>query len=252
MKLLCCDSGVSELLGYTILVAIVAISVVALTSIGMGAISSSAKQFEFSGSTLSVKAFANHASTIAGTNNTYFTAYEMSVPPGYELIARDSHDDFRSMSVYTGDMLLTTLRTGSIRLQSPFKSITFEGGAVFSNDSGMIRVERKPGIYKVPQITGTNALYISIVAVACDTWVHPEAPVVLGMKCASSQSMKWHLNLSNATRVEVRTGDPAGWEKSLKDAGFSIIYEDSTLKATSWGISDIYVSYSTIYIKKGI
>lgn len=244
------DNGVSELLGYTVLVAVVSVAAIGLLAGGMGTLSASERQMELSGSIGSMKAFASQASIEAGSNNTFFTAYEMSVPMGYELLGKDMHDDFRSLSIDAGQTLHAFFPMGSIRLQSPFRSVTYEGGAVISNDTGQVADQYGPGIHAIRLKNGGNALYISLITVSCDSFAKGSGPATLELRSASVRPMTWHVPYGTTTTLRVSSGDAAGWGKRLKECGFTVEYEDGSLKAASSDVSDIYVTVATIEVRR--
>jgi len=187
------DHAVSELMGYTVLVAVVSIAAIGLLAGSMSSISSTEKRMELSGSASSLRSFAGMAASAVETNNTFYAACEMGVPSGCELAVLDKHDDFRSLGIYSGTSQLAFLPTGSIVIQSPFRSAAFEGGAVLSNDTGVITVEKTPAINVLDLGSGKKALYVSITSISCNSSIMREGPATLYVKCSSVLPMTWHV-----------------------------------------------------------
>jgi hypothetical protein len=243
------EDAVSELLGYAVLAAVVSIAAAGLMAGSMGLISSSERGMEYSGAISALKGLGSVASSVAEDNNTFYVAYEMGVPRGYELLAMDARDDYRSISVYSGSSRLVFHPMGSIALRSPFRAVSFEGGAVIANDTGIITAERRPAIYAIPLGPGKKALYMSIMAISCDSFVRREGPVTLYAKCS----------LVNATScvtpegitIWVRSGGLEAWEQALKRCGLSIEYEDGALKATGREVSELHVVYYEVRVMAG-
>ncbi|MCD1294811.1 hypothetical protein CUJ83_07340 [Methanocella sp. CWC-04] len=246
------DHAVSELLGYTILVGIVILAVISLTSTGTGAIYSTVKYQEFLGASGALKCLAHQVSSSAVSNNTFYRAYEMAVPAGYELEVKDRYDDLGSIRLLADDTPLTSLRTGSVKLKSPYRYAVFEGGAVMMNDTGILSEGRKPMIYTVGSQSGRDVLYISIVSIVSDTWTYSNGvPITLRIRCGSVKCMNWTLDGKNATLL-IDSVEPGIWEKRLVGLGFSTEYENGTLKATSGKVAEIYVTYAEIGVTKEV
>ncbi|HEY3422143.1 MAG TPA: hypothetical protein VGK13_03215, partial [Methanocellaceae archaeon] len=127
------ERGVSEILGYTVLVGVVSLAAIGLMAAGMGMMQSTENDMEFSGSSGALCSLAQAAFTAAETNNTFYSVHEISVPSGYDLEVHDRNDDSSVLEIYSGNTPLGSLRMGSIRMGSPFRSAIFEGGAVTSN-----------------------------------------------------------------------------------------------------------------------
>jgi len=244
------DNAVSELMGYTVLVAVVSLAAIGLLTGGMGTLSAAEKQMEFTGSVASLGSYADIVSMAVETNNTFFTAHEMSVPQSYDLIVRDAHDDFRSIGIYENDTQLAFVQLGSVRLRSPFRTVTFEGGGgVISNDTGLTTGELSPSIHTIDIGKGKQALYISVVSVSADSFVTHSGPVTLYVRCSSVSPMVWHLHSATAT-LRISSGDREAWIGQLEKCGFSVGYEDGAIKATNKEVSDIYVTYAVVEVKK--
>jgi len=243
------DRAFSELMGYTVLVAVVSIAAVGLLAGSMSTMSSAEKRIELSGSASSLKSFAGMAAAAAGTNNTFFAACEMAVPSGCELVALDKHDDFRSMGIYSGPDELAFLPMGSVSVRSPFRSATFEGGAVFSNDSGLVALERPPAVHILDAGHGRKALYVSITSVSCDSSVRRGGPATLYVRCSSVEPMAWHVPDGSAITLRVRGGDPEAWEEWLEHCGFTVEREGGEVVALSEEVSDVYVVYGGVDVK---
>lgn len=244
------DLAVSELMGYTVLVAIVSIAAICLLTGGMGTLSAAEKRMEFAGSVGSLESFAGLASSAVETNNTFYAAQEMSVPAGSDLIVMDKHDDFRSIGIYAGDTQLAFLPMGSIRVQAPFRMATFESGAVISNDTGLDANERSPAIYTVKLATGRRALYMTVISLSSGSFVCHGGPVTLYVRCASSDPMAWHIPDGTSMSMRVSSGDLPAWKERLERCGFTVVYEDGAIKATSGEVSDVYVTYADVDVKR--
>lgn len=63
------DHAVSELMGYTVLVAVVSIAAIGLLAGSMSSLSSTEKRMELTGSASSLKLFAGMVSSTVETNN---------------------------------------------------------------------------------------------------------------------------------------------------------------------------------------
>ncbi len=74
------DEGVSELLGYAIMIGMVATAVICVTSGAAGVVSSAVKNIGYSEATASVKSLAAIAVDTARANNTCYVAYELQMP----------------------------------------------------------------------------------------------------------------------------------------------------------------------------
>ncbi len=243
------EDAVSELMGYAVLAAVVSIAAVGLLASGAGLISSSERGMEYSGAISALKGFESMASSVAGDNNTFYVAYEMSVPRGYELLAMDAHDDYRSISIYSGSGKLDSYQMGSIALRSPFRSVSFEGGAVIANDTGIITAERRPAIYALPLGSGKKAIYMSIIAISCDSLVRREGPVTLYAKCSLVDATS--RSTPEGITILVRSGGLEAWEEAFKGCGLSTEYEDGALKATDSEVSEVNVAYYEVKVKAG-
>lgn len=245
------DHAVSELMGYTVLVAVVSIAAIGLLAGSMSSISSTEKRMELTGSASSLRSFASMVSSTVETNNSFYVACEMGVPSGCELVLMDKHDDFRSLSIYSGPSQLAFLPVGSIAIRSPFRSAAFEGGAVLTNDSGLVTVEKKPAVYVLDMGSGKKALYVSITSISCNSSVMRGGPATLYVKCSSVEPMTWHVPDGSTITLRVRSGGSGAWEEQLERCGFTVTYEGGEVKATSREVSDIYVIYAEVGVNMG-
>jgi hypothetical protein len=243
------DHAMSELMGYTVLVAVVSIAAVGLMAGSMSSISSTEKLMELAGSASALESFAGLADSAVETNNTFYTACEMAVPSGCELDVLDKHDDFRSLAIYSGSDQLAFLPLGSVVIRSPFRSASYEGGAVLSNDSGDVAMGKTPSIRIVDAGSGNKALYVSVTSVSCDSSVSRSGPATLYVKCSSVEPMSWHVPEGSALTLLVRSGEPDAWKEQLENCGFSVSYEDGEVKATSEEVTDVYVVYGEVGVK---
>jgi hypothetical protein len=241
------DDGVSELLGYAILAGTVITAVVFLASGAGGAITAATESAGFSESTLAVRSLAATAANVARVNNTYFTAAEIQVPAGYELLMLDGNDDVARFSVSCGGREIIAVREGSIRLQSLFRSVSFEGGAVFSNDSGLVDIVRKPSIYTVRHGDDTT-LFIFITAVSADTRVVTgSVPAVLDIRAGSGQNVSKPVD--GPVTISVSSTCPEGWSAILIDAGFTVEQEGGRITATRGGITDVCIDCMALQVR---
>jgi len=238
------DAGVSELMGYTVLVAVVSIASVALLAGSLGTLSASEKQLEYEGSISSLRSFGNIVTGSVQSNNTFDTAFEMVVPSGYELIVRDKHDDFRSVSIYSNSAPLAFLPTGSIALDSPLRSVTFEGGAVITNETGLVSSKITPCIRAATLPSGKKALYMSIVSVSAGTFIGHPGTETLYARCVSTKPMSLHIPDGGRATIYVRSGDLPAWKGAFEGCGLAVTYENGAVKASSTEVSDIYVAYA--------
>ncbi len=171
------------------------------------------------------------------------------MPSGYDLEVHDRNDDTSLLNIYTGNTPLASLRMGSIKLISPFRSVKFEGGAVTSNDSGNIQYLRNPSIHTVKSAEGKNTVYISIVSVLSGSFTGSGGTVNIGVRCDSVSVKKFHTE-GSAVTICVYCEEPSAWEKELKRSGFSTSYQDGSLKAVSSEVSDVYVTCANIGFEK--
>jgi hypothetical protein len=245
------DRGVSELMGYTVLVAVVSIAAIGLLAGSMSSLSSAEKRMELAGSAASLNSFAGMAASAAGTNNTYYAACELGVPSGCELVVLDKHDDFRSMSIYSDSGELAFLPLGSVSIQSPFRSAAFEGGAVLSNDTGVVTIEKAPSVHVLDTGSGKKALYVSVYSISCDSSVRREGPATLYVRCSSVAPMEWHVPEGSAVMLRVRSGCLSAWGEWLERCGFIVEYEGGEINATITEVTDVYVVYADVGVKAG-
>ncbi len=243
------DRGMSELMGYTVLVAVVSIAAIGLLAGSMSSVSSMEKRMELAGSAASLKSFAAIAEAAVEADNTYYAACEMGVPSGCELVLMDRRDDFRSVSIYSGSGELAYLPMGSLAVRSPFRSATFEGGAVLSNDSGAVSAEKVPPVFILEAGPNRKALYVSIISIACNSSVARGSPAVLYTKCSSIEPMAWHLPGGAAITLRVRSGCPGAWGERLEGCGFNVAYEGGEVRAMIEEVSDVYVIYAEVDVK---
>ncbi len=243
------NCAVSEILGYTVLVAVVSLAAIGLMSAGIGMLQSTEGGMEFSGSAGALCSLAQAASAAAETNNTFYSVHEMSVPSGYDLEVHDRNDDSSVVDIYSDDTLLESLRMGNVRLRSPFRSITFEGGAVTSNDSGNMRYLRSPSIHLVKSTGYANIIYLDMVSVLSSTFTDCGGTLNIGVRCDSITTKKLNTEGSVVT-VYVSCGEPSAWERELKEAGFITNYQDGRLKAVSSEVSHVYVTCANVDFEK--
>jgi hypothetical protein len=238
------DRAMSELMGYTVLVAIVSIAATGLLAGSMGTLSSSEKLMEFTGSANALRSFGDITASAARDNNTYPAAFEMSVPRGYDLTVRDMHDDFRSLSLSSGSGRLAHIPIGSVAIESSLRSVAYEGGAIISNDTGMTGIIRNPGVRVITSPSGKKSLYISIVSISSGSFVRHPGPVTLYIKCSSVRPMSWHIPDGYTVTVSLRSGSPRAWGEKLESSGFTTVYQDGEVKGSTAGISDVYIVYA--------
>jgi hypothetical protein len=244
------DSGVSELMGYTVLVAVVSIAAVGLLTGCMGTLEATENQMEFTGAAASLKSMGSIIAGSVETNNTFYTAFGMSVPPGFDLIARNKYDDFHSIGIYEDNNSIAFLPLGSIRLQSPLRSSTFEGGAVIANDSGLITLEVKPAVYVVKQDNGKKALYISAISISSESFVAHSGAITLLVKCKSLKTLVVHPSPGANVSIKMETSEAQAWKSRLEECGYSVEYDDGALITTVGDSSDIYVTYAEADVKR--
>jgi hypothetical protein len=241
------DEGVSELLGYAVLAGMVITAVICIASGAGGAITSAAENAGFSEAALAIRTFAATASDVAHVNNTYFTAAEVRIPAGYKLIALDGLDDIACFAVSCGNREIFAMREGGIRLQSPFRSAIYEGGAVFGNDSGMITVIRKPSVFTVGHVDG-RSLYIFITAISVDPMVIADGgAVVLDVRASARQNVSQPAD--SPVTISVSSACPEGWSAVFRDAGFSVEQEGGTVTAIIGGITDVCIDCATLQVR---
>lgn len=242
------DNGMSELMGYTVLVAIVSIASVALFAGSMGTLSASEKSLEYNGAVSSLRVFYNIVADIVQSNNTFDTAFEMSVPSGCDLIVRDKHDDFRSMSIYSGSTPLAFIPLGSLAISSPFRSVSFEGGALISNETGIVGLEAGPAIHVSTLPSGKKALYMSVTPISGGSFIGHAGPSTFYVKCSSLRPLALHIPDGRSAVIYVRSGEPSAWKDAFEERGFLVTYENGVVKAVSTEVSDIYCACAEIDI----
>ncbi len=245
------DEAMSELLGYTVLVAVVSIASVGILAGSLGPLSAAEKHMEYAGSVSALGSLKNVISGAIDSNNTYYAAYEFSVPPGYDLVLRDKHDDFRSLAIYSNSGQLAFLPIGSITLRSPFRTAAFEGGAVVSNETGLVKAEKSPQLSMVRLPSGKKALYMSVTSISCGSYVRHAGPVTLFIKCSTVSPMSWHVPDGATVTIVARSGDPGAWQERFESCGFATTRNESTISATSGEVSEIYVVYAEADVKAG-
>lgn len=245
------DRGVSELMGYIVLVAVVSIAAIGLLAGSVSSLSAMEKRMELTGSASSLCSLAGIAGSAIETNNTLYAAYEMGVPSGCELVLMDKHDDFRSISIYSGSGQMAFLPMGGIAIRSPFRLAVFEGGAVLLNDTGMATAERTPQIRVLDMEHGGKALYISVTSVSCNSSVVRSGPATLYVKCKSIAPMAWHMPGESIITLRVRSSALKAWGDHLERCGFTVAYEDGETVATIREVSDVYVVYAEAGVKTG-
>jgi hypothetical protein len=238
------DGGVSELMGYTVLVAVVSIAAAGLLTGCMATLAGTEKQLEFSCAGASLKSLGNIMAGAVESNNTFYTAFEMSVPEGYDLIVKNRNDDFRSIGIYEDDRAVAFLLLGSIRLESPFRTGTFEGGAVSMNDSGTGTCWTFPVFHAIERYDGRKALYISAISVSSDSFVAHSGPITLRIRCRSVDTFEAHGSSGHPMTVKVESSDGPAWKERLEKCGFNVKYEDGTIIATLGEAADVYVTYA--------
>lgn len=243
------DRGISELLGYAIMIGMVATAVICVTSGAAGAIFSSAERIGHSEATASIKSFAAIAVDTARTNNTCYVAYELQLPAGYELLAMDARDDVARLGIKLGDDEIPVIRMGSIRLQSPFRCVSFEGGAAFGNDSGIIDIVRKPSVF-IASHNGRKELYVYLVCIMADTSViSAGSHTVLDIRAVSQRTESVSLPDPSDAIISISTRDPEGWTRSLESAGFAAATAGNTVTATSGGVTDVHVTCAIVQVR---
>jgi hypothetical protein len=243
------EIGVSEILGYTVLVGVVSLAAIGLMTAGMGMLQATENSMEFSGSSGALCSLAQAASAAAETNNTFESVHEMNVPSGYDLIVLDENDDSSALDIYSGYTPMASFRIGSIKMRSPFRSVTFEGGAVIANDSGNIQYLRSPSIRLVRSADGKNAIYINIVSAFSGTFTDSGGAVDIGVRSNSVIVKKFNTE-GSVTSIYILCSEPAIWERELIDAGFETSYQDGKLKAVSSEVSNVYVTCANIDFRK--
>ncbi len=243
------DQGISELLGYAIMIGMVATAVICVTSGAAGVISSAAERIGHSEATASIRTLAATAVEVARTNNTCYVAYELQMPAGYELLAMDQGDDITRLSVKLGSKEVPAIRTGSIRLESPFRSVSFEGGAVIGNDSGIVDIIREPSIF-IASHDGRKGLYIYLVCIKADTGaVLSDSHAILDIRAVSQRSESINVSAPSDAIISISTRDPEGWAKFLRDEGFAVTCYGNTITTVSGGVSDVHVTCVTLQIR---
>lgn len=242
------DRGMSELLGYTVLVAIVSVASVALLAGSLGTLAASEKGIEFQGSVAALRSFASVAAGSARSNNTYDTAFEMVVPAGGDLVVRGMRDDFRSLSIYADSAPLAYLPLGSVEARSPFRSVAYEGGAVVSNDTGIVAAEVRPQVYAASLASGRKALFLSATSIAGTSRVEHAGAVTLLIRCDATEPLAWHIPDGGSAVIRIRSGEPAVWGEALSRCGFTVTYEDGGVRAVSHDVSDIYCTRAEVEV----
>jgi hypothetical protein len=138
-----------------------------------------------------------------------------------------------------------------VAIRSPFRSASFEGGAVISNDTGEVTAEKAPAVEVLDAGPGRKALYLSVTSISCDTSVMRGGPATLYVKCSSVEPMAWHVPDGSTITLRVRSGGLKAWEEQLERCGFTVTYEGGEIKATIGEVSDIYAVYAEAYIAGG-
>ncbi len=161
----------------------------------------------------------------------------------------DRYDDVTRLSVKLGDEEISAIRTGNVRLQSSFRSVSFEGGAVFSNDSGIVSIIRKPSVFSASH-DGRKGLYIYLVCIKTDTGVIPTGShAIFDIRTESQQTESIIAPAPSNAIFSISSRDPDGWIQFLESEGFAVTYNGNTVTAVSGGVSDVHVTYVTLQIK---
>ena len=243
------DEGVSELLGYAILTGVAMTAIICIASGAAGMISSSAGDTGLSEAALSIKSFANTAMDVARENNSFFTIAEVQVPPGYELVALDADDDMARIAIVCEGSVLYDARVGSLRLQSPFRSVASEGGAVFVNDSGSTEIAREPSIFIAGREGGT-ALYVYLASIATSSSViSGGSTAVLELKAEGHESGRVSVNPAATTTIYIWSRGPEGWSTALLEKGFTVTCVGHSVMATKGGISSVCFDRATLRLE---
>lgn len=243
------DRGVSELLGYAIIAGMVATAVICVTSGAGGMIVSSVERIAYNEATSSIESLADVAGETARANNTWDRAYELQAPAGYDLLVVDLHDDVSRLDVKLGDQEAPAIRMGSIRLQSPFRSISFEGGAAFGNDSGMVNVLRRPSVF-IASHDGRKELYVYLVCIEAETGGTPAGGhTVMYARTTSQRSESISVPVPSEAVISITSRDPGGWLKALESRGFAVTCDGSTVTAIAGGVSGVHVTRVTLRVR---
>jgi hypothetical protein len=149
--------------------------------------------------------------------------------------------------VSCGNREIFAIREGSVSLRSPFRSIIFEGGAVFGNDSGSVTVIRKPSVFTSRQGEGIS-LYISLTAISADSCaVQGSRPVVLDVRAESRYNVSQPAG--GPVTITVSSTCIEGWSKALRDKGFTIAQDGSKITATIGGVTDVCIDCETLRVR---
>jgi hypothetical protein len=241
------DDGVSELLGYAILAGMVITAVVCIASGTGGILVSAAESARIAEASQAVRSFAVTASNVAHANNTYFTAAEIQVPAGYDLMTLEGSDDIASITVSCGNLEIFADRMGSIRLRSPFRSVSYEGGAIFSNDSGSVSVIRKPSVFIVGQ-GEERTLYVFLTRVSSNiSVITGSKPVVLDVRAESRRNISQ--SAESPVTICLVSMCPDGWSVILREEGFAVEQAGNKVTATLGGITDVCIDCATLRVQ---
>ncbi len=240
------EEGVSELLGYAILIGVAMTAIICIASGSAGMISSSAGGTGLSEAALSIKSFANAAMEVVRENNSFFTIAEVQTPPGYELIALDADDDMARIAIVCEGSVLYDVRLGSLRLQSPFRAVVCEGDAVFVNDSGSTEIARRPSIFFAGREGGT-ALYVYLASIATNSRViSGGSTALLELKAEGRESGRVSVNPAATTTIYIWSQEPEGWSTALQEKGFTVTCDGRSVTATKGGISTVCFDRATL------
>jgi hypothetical protein len=241
------DEGVSELLGYAILAGMVITAVICIASGTGGVLVSATESARIAEATLAMRSFAATASNVAHANNTYFTATEIQVPAGYELMTLGGSDDIASITVCCGDQEIFAGRTGSIRLLSPFRTVSYEGSAIFSNDSGSVNVVRMPSVFTA--VHGSDrSLYVFLTAISSNASVIAGSkPVVLDVRAGSRRNVS--RTAAGPVTICLTSMCPDGWAAIFREGGFAVEQAGNKVTATMGGITDVCIDYATLQVR---
>jgi hypothetical protein len=241
------DEGVSELLGYAILAGMVITAVICIASGTGGVLVSAAESARITEASLAVRSFAATASNVAHANNTYFTAVEIQVPAGYELITLDGPDDIANITVSCGGHEIFAGRTGSISLRSPFRSVSYEGGAIFSNDSGSVNVVRMPSVFTAAR-GNERSLYVFLTAISSNASVIAGSkPIVLDVRAESRRNAS--RTTTGPVTICLTSMCPDGWSAFLREEGFTVEQAGNKVTATIGGITDVCIDCATLRVR---
>lgn len=233
------DSGISEMLGYVMILGVTITGTIGLSVACLSVISCSTGYIELVGAVNSVKALSDTMDRVSGSSSQCTAVYELYAPEGYDLMVTDACDDLNAIRIYRNGVQIAQYRTGGLSVSAPFRRVVYEGGAVYSNESGRAIIESRPHVFTVRSPAGETALYMGLTCIHSETLAVPGGrQALLGLRHMSVVHDAYPLNAADSIMIEVVTREPECWSEHLSKIGFSTAIGDGMVTAVSGGMTE--------------